>query len=72
MENTSGATTIYKTAETPVTIPLTQYTELVCKANDLENIKSIVSGCKDGSYIDSDTAKVIKVLCGLPFGKETK
>ena len=58
------------TREANVTITLELYTELVCKANDLENIKSIVSGCKDGSYIDSDTAKVIKVLCGLPFGKE--
>ena len=58
--------------ETKVNISLTEYTELVCKANDLEKVKSIVSGCKDGSYIDSDTAKVIKVLCGLPLGKETE
>lgn len=61
MENTSGAN---------VTITLELYTELVCKANDLENIKSIVSNCKDGSYIDSDTAKVLRVLCRQPFGKE--
>ena len=58
--------------EVKVNISLAEYTELVCKANDLEKVKSIVSSCKDGSYIDSDTAKVIKVLCGLPFGKETK
>ena len=56
--------------EVKVYISLAEYTELVCKANDLEKVKSIVSGCKDGSYIDSDTAKVLRVLCGLPLGKE--
>lgn len=58
--------------EVKVNVSLAEYTELVCRANDLEKIKSIVSDCKVGGYIDSDTAKVIKVLCGLPFGKETK
>lgn len=58
--------------EVKVNISLAEYTEPVCKANDLEKVKSILSDCKDGSYIDSDTAKVINVLCGLPFGKETK
>ena len=63
MESTNGAN---------VTITLEMYTELVCKANDLENIKSIISGCNENSYIDSDTAKVLRVLCRLPIGKETK
>ena len=69
MENTSGATTIYKTAETPVTIPLTQYTELVCKANDLDKIRAVVGNLRD-DYIGSDATKLIKALCGLPTGKE--
>lgn len=56
--------------EVKVNISLAEYTELVCKANDLEKVKSIVSGCKDGSYIDSDTAKVLRILCGLSLGKE--
>lgn len=69
MENTSGATTIYKTAEMPVTIPLTQYTELVCKANDLEKVRAVLKNCKD-DYIGGDATRLIKVLCGLPTGKE--
>jgi len=69
MENTSGATTIYKTAETPVTIPLTQYTELVCKANDLDKIRAVVGNLRD-DYIGSDATRLIKALCGLPTGKE--
>ena len=60
MENTSGAN---------VTITLEMYTELVCKANDLEKIRAVVGNLKD-DYIGSDGTRLIKALCGLPTGKE--
>ena len=60
MENTSGAN---------VTITLELYTELVCKANDLEKVKAVLKNCKD-DYIGSDCTRLIKALCGLPTGKE--
>ena len=60
MENTSGAN---------VTITLEMYTELVCKANDLEKIRAVLNNCKD-DYIGTDATRLIKALCGLPTGKE--
>ncbi len=58
-----------KTNDANVTITLELYTELVCKANDLDKVKAVVSGCKD-TYIGSDGTALIKALCGLPTGKE--
>lgn len=72
MDKTSGANSIYTTSDVTIALPLSLYTEMVCKVNDLEKIKAIVGTCKDGSYIDSETAVAIKALCGLPVGKETK
>ena len=60
MENSSGAN---------VTITLEIYTELVCKANDLEKVRAVLNNCKD-DYIGSDGTRLIKALCGLPTGKE--
>ena len=60
MENTSGAN---------VTITLEVYTELVCKANDLEKVRAVLKNYKD-DYIGSDGTRLIKALCGLPTGKE--
>ena len=60
MENTSGAI---------VTITLELYTELVCKANDLNKVKAVLNNCKD-DYIGSDGTRLIKALCGVPTGKE--
>lgn len=56
MENTSVAN---------VTITLEMYTQLVCKANDLEKVKAVLKNCKD-DYIGSDGTRLIKALCGLP------
>ena len=55
--------------ETKVYISLAEYTELVCKANDLEKVKAVLKNCKD-DYIGSDGTRLIKALCGLPTGKE--
>lgn len=60
MENTNGAN---------VTITLEMYTELVCKANDLDKIRAVVGNLKD-DYIGTDATRLIKALCGLPTGKE--
>ena len=60
MDNTSGAN---------VTITLEVYTELVCKANDLDKIRAVVRNLKD-DYIGTDATRLIKALCGLPTGKE--
>ena len=69
MENTSGATTIYKKDDVNVTISLTVYTDLVCAANDLEKIRAVVGNLKD-DYIGTVATRLIKALCGLPTGKE--
>ena len=61
METTSNAN---------VTITLELYTELVCKANDLDKVKAVVSGCNKDTYIGSYETALIKALCGLPIGKE--
>lgn len=60
MENTSGAN---------VTITLEVYTDLICKANDLDKVRAVLKNCKD-DYIGSDGTRLIKALCGLPTGKE--
>ena len=60
MDNTSGAN---------VTITLEVYTELVCKANDLDKIRAVVRNLKD-DYIGTDATRLIKALCGVPTGKE--
>ena len=60
MENTNVAN---------VTITLEVYTELVCKANNLEKVRAVLKNCKD-DYIGSDGTRLIKALCGLPTGKE--
>lgn len=57
------------TREANVTITLEMYTQLVCKANDLEKVKAVLKNCKD-DYIGSDGTRLIKALCGLPTGKE--
>lgn len=69
MENTSGATTIYKKDDVNVTISLTVYTDLVCAANDFDKIRMVVGNLKD-DYIGTDATRLIKALCGLPTGKE--
>ena len=60
MESTNGAN---------VTITLKMYTELVCKANDLDKIRGVVGNLKD-DYIGTDATRLIKALCGVPTGKE--
>ena len=60
MENTSGAN---------VTITLEVYTDLICKANDLDKVRAVLKNCKD-DYIGSGGTRLIKALCGLPTGKE--
>lgn len=60
MESTNGAN---------VTITLEMYTQMVCKANDLEKVKAVLKNCKD-DYIGTDATRLIKALCGLPTGKE--
>ena len=55
--------------EVKVNISLAEYTELVCKANDLEKVRAVLKNCKD-DYIGSDGTRLIKALCGLPTGKE--
>ena len=59
------------TREAYVTITLELYTDLVRKANDLDKVRAVLKDCNDG-YIGSDGTRLIKALCGLPFGKETK
>ena len=69
METTSETSIYRKEPETMVTIPLYRYTELVCHAHDLSMIREIVGKQKD-DYIGGDATRLIKVLCGLPTGKE--
>ena len=69
METTSETSIYRKEPETMVTVPLSMYTELVCRANDLSKVEMVARNCKD-DYIGSDGTRLIKVLCGLPFGKE--
>ena len=57
------------TREANVTITLEMYTQLVCKANDLEKVKAVLKNCKD-DYIGTDATRLIKALCGVPTGKE--
>lgn len=61
-----------KTSDANVTISLELYTELVCKANDLDKIKAVVSECNKDTYMGSYETALVKALCGLPTGKETK
>jgi hypothetical protein len=60
MESTNGAN---------VTITLEMYTELVCKANDLEKVMAVLNNCKD-DYIGSDGTRLIKALCGVWKGED--
>lgn len=57
------------TREANVTITLEVYTDLICKANDLDKVRAVLKNCKD-DYIGSDGTRLIKALCGLPTGKE--
>lgn len=60
MESTNGAN---------VTITLEMYTELVCKANDLEKVRAVLKNCKD-DYIGYDGTRLIKALCGVWKGED--
>ena len=68
--DTTRETSIYmETPETMVSIPLTQYTELVCIAHDHSMIRAILGRVND-DYIGGDATRMLKALCGLPVGKE--